>query len=95
VETIQAQLPEPDAWFFIDIPAEESVRRRPDRCDYYEKRPGFMERVRRAYRDLFEKKNIENRPWFVIDGMGTIDEVHDRIWKMMQFASALRLQKNQ
>lgn len=69
-------LPQPTSWVFVDIPVEESVTRRPIRRDEYETREGFLEKVRGAYIDLFSEHN-----WNIIDGLGTVDEVHDRIWQ--------------
>lgn len=81
---IQAPMPEPDLWFMLDIPAEESARRRPERRDRYEKEPGLMERVRAGYLDLFKLKELSAegryRRWSVIDGLGSVEEVHARIW---------------
>lgn len=83
---IHKALPAPDAWVFVDISAEESVRRRPDRRDEYEKREGFMEKVRAKYLALFAERGDEGLPWFVVDGVGSEDEVHDRIWGALEDA---------
>ena len=48
---VHASLPEPDLFFVLDIPVEESVRRRPERRDYYEKNLEKLERVRALYLD--------------------------------------------
>lgn len=71
-------LPQPTSWVFVDIPVEESVTRRPVRRDEYETREGFLEKVRGAYLDLFSEQG-----WNVIDGLGTVDEVHDRVWRSL------------
>lgn len=77
---IHQALPMPELWLMLDVPAEESVRRRPDRRDEYEKRQGFMAKVRDKYLSLF------NNPvkgfgdvWVIVDGMGSEDQVHKRI----------------
>lgn len=78
LETIHALLPQPDLWLLLDITAEESVRRRPERRDRYEKTPGLMEKVRAGYLQLFaDKKSLGN--WVVVDGMGEKEEVHTRL----------------
>jgi dTMP kinase len=73
-------LPAPALWILVDIPAEESARRRPERRDEYEKREGFMAKVREGYLRLFRERS-KNLPgtWKVIDGIGTQEEVHERI----------------
>jgi len=77
--SIHAALPEPDAWIFVDITAEESVRRRPERRDEYEKREGFMDKVRSRYLGLFEARKAAGLSWTVVDGIGSEAEVHARI----------------
>jgi dTMP kinase len=79
---IHKALPKPDAWVFVDITAEESVRRRPDRRDEYEKREGFMEKVRQGYLTLFSERNEAGEPWYVVNGEGSEDDVHERIWEL-------------
>lgn len=95
IQLIQATLPEPDAWVFLDIPPEESVRRRPERRDRYEKQPGLMEKVRVSYLRLFDEKQRAYRvtpghpPWHVVTAMGEVDEVHQRILTALRQAPAL------
>jgi len=92
IKKIQAPLPEPDLWLFLDIPPEESLRRRPERRDRYEKQPGLMERVRDSYRKLFIENGAEDgsvrslrkSKWHIIDGMGTKEEVHARIMAVVE-----------
>jgi dTMP kinase len=81
---IHKALPVPDLYIYIDIPQEESVKRRPERRDEYEKREGFMAKVRSRYLELFrsyasDPAPKESRRWQVVDGMGSVDEVHNRI----------------
>ena len=78
---IHKSLPPADLWVFIDIPPEESRKRRPERRDEYERRAGFMEKVALGYMELF-RVAIPGKPagkWVVVDGLGTADEVHERI----------------
>lgn len=79
LERIHQTLPAPDRWVFIDVPPEESERRRPERRDRYEMQPGLMARVRDGYRDLFTA-----RGWAIVDGVGSVDEVHARVWAAVQ-----------
>jgi dTMP kinase len=69
---IHSVLPFMDMAIFIDITAEESVRRRPERRDRYEKEPGLQERVRTRYIELFQHLGPLRYPmtkWVVVDGM--------------------------
>lgn len=75
---IHRGLPPSDLWIFIDILPEESRARRPERRDEYERRAGFMEKVREGYLRLFQNPPLGGQ-WVVVDGMGTAEEVHDRI----------------
>lgn len=88
LEAIHSTLPQPDYYFYIDISLEESIRRRPDRRDQYEKDMDCLMYVRKAYRELFEYKagltqKQPGKQWYIIDGMGTEDEVHARIWDII------------
>lgn len=78
LRTIHKALPPSDIWILVDIPPEESVKRRPDRRDEYETRAGFMHKVRERYLKLFENPTMPGK-WFVVDGLGTEDEIHQRI----------------
>lgn len=80
---IHQTLPSADVWVLVDIPAEESVKRRPKRRDEYERRVGLMEQVRCAYLDLFERPVFPGH-WVIVDGMGTEDEVHERIFSAVE-----------
>lgn len=86
IEQIQAQLPEPDLWLYLDVPPEESVRRRPERRDRYEKQAGLMSRVLEGYRTLFAEKAafIQGKHWHIVDGTGTVAEVKERVWQLVQ-----------
>lgn len=85
IERIQAPLPSPDVWILLDIPPEESVKRRPERRDRYESTPGFQEKVRDGYLKLFEEKRttVGLQAWRTVDGMGTVEEVAQRIWNIV------------
>lgn len=54
LDRIHSALPRADVFFVLDIPVEESVRRRPDRADYYEKNLPKLRKVRDLYLDIAE-----------------------------------------
>lgn len=87
IERIQAPLPEPDLWILLDVPVEEGFRRRPERRDRYEQDREYLERVRGAYQQIFEERaHLVN--WVVVDGVGTVEEIHARI--MWQIAMTVK-----
>lgn len=77
----QSCLLQPNYNIFIDIPPEESARRRPDRRDRYEANWEFQERVRDAYLEIWEEcpRYSVMTNWVVVDGMKPVDEVHREI----------------
>ena len=64
-------LPQPDLNILLDIPIEESFRRRPERRDNYEKNVAMLETVRKSYLDIFSKLGPS---YVVIDAAGTREE---------------------
>lgn len=86
---IHSYLPQADLWLLIDIPPEESWKRRPERRDEYERRAGFMEKIRSGYLRLFSDVPPGlSGEWVIIDGMGTVDDVHGRIMRAVDKAIA-------
>lgn len=86
-------MPPVDVWILLDVPVEESFRRRPQRRDRYELDRNYLERVRLEYRRLFGVDDLEPigadwmlaRPgWWVVDGTGTVEEVHERVWRVVR-----------
>lgn len=76
---IHDYLPQPDIWLLLDVPPEASVARRPERRDRYEADANMGKRAE-IYRRWFKNRQHDERPtWRVVDGIGTIDEVHARI----------------
>ena len=69
-------LPQPDLNIFLDIPVEESFRRRPDRRDNYERDADMLEKVRQSYLKVF---NLLGSSYIVIDAIGDQDDVFKRI----------------
>ena len=80
---IHEGLPYPDLWILVDVDPALSVERRPERRDEYEKRAGFMEKVRKQYLDLFNSNNLLWKS-VVVNGDGEKDEVHERIWEAVK-----------
>jgi thymidylate kinase len=82
---IPGDIPQPDVQILIDIPVEESFRRRPIRDDAYEANEDRLRRVREAYLHVFNAPPYAishaggRTSWQVVDGCGTVDEVHERI----------------
>jgi dTMP kinase len=77
--TIHALLPAPDVCVLIDVPVGASWERRPERRDRYETQKDMLEKVRQHYHDLFKEKIAAGREWHILNGMGTIDEVQERL----------------
>lgn len=78
---VHQSLPQPDMWLLLDVSAETSVKRRPERRDRYEKQEGLMAKARKLYLQTFETQmfDLGQAHWQVIDGCGSIEEVHARI----------------
>lgn len=76
LELVHRPLPRADAWILLDIPMEESFRRRPQRRDANERDGIKLAAVRAEYLRVWME-----RGWCVIDGMGSIDEVAARAWQ--------------
>lgn len=85
IELINMSLPQPDVWIYLDIPIEESFKRRPERRDRYESDRAYLEKVREGYLRLFREKAIGQikteyaHGWYIVNGLGTVEEVHERI----------------
>jgi dTMP kinase len=87
VELVNGSLPQPDVWIYLDIPIEESWKRRPERRDRYETDRAYLEKVRNGYRLLFatppphaQESPPRRGSWHILDGLGTVEEVQERIW---------------
>lgn len=78
---IHEYLPGPDLYLLLDIDPAQSAVRRPERRDRYEEREGLMEQVAGLYRKLWREDGLHQYMgvWKVIDGNGTIGDVHQRI----------------
>jgi dTMP kinase len=82
--TQQDPMPSADVNILIDIPVEEGFRRRPDRRDRYEANRDFLEEVREDYLKLWTScgEGVDSR-WRIINGLGSVDEVHARIMSVI------------
>lgn len=79
-EKCHRALPQPDLWVLLDVPVDEGFKRRPERRDLYERDRDKLEDVRRRYKERFHAEG-SSEEWRVIDGVGTIEEVHERVWE--------------
>jgi len=87
LHTIHEHLPEPVVWIYIDISLDESIKRRPERRDRIESNLPFLSRIREEYMRLFQLHSQDfPKKWVVIDGIGTTEEVHERIWKAVHWS---------
>jgi len=82
LSAIHRLIPDPDICILIDIPVEESFKRRPNRLDYYERDRPKLERISKMYKILFEAHDDEG--WYSINGIGNVDDVHSRIVKLVE-----------
>lgn len=96
LKRIQIPMFEPDVRILLDIPVEESFKRRPERRDRYESDRPFLERVRAEYLRLWgadekwttvkgsARGNMFEQTrfgWWVLDGSSSVEETHNRIVK--------------
>jgi thymidylate kinase len=79
-------LPQADVNILIDISVEESFKRRPERRDRYETDAEYMQKVRNGYLRLWGERSdrggkyaADADRWIVVDGIGTVEEVQERI----------------
>lgn len=73
---LEADLPEADLTILLDIPPEESLRRKAEARDAHEADLGFLERVRRNYLAMAEEMG-----WIVLDGRRGPEEVSGDVWR--------------
>jgi dTMP kinase len=74
-------LPQPWLNIFIDVPPEEALRRRPEARDRYERDREKQKIVRANYEKLWTNAGAD---YVKIDGVGTQEEVHERIWAALE-----------
>jgi len=83
LKRIHEYLPQADFYILLDVDPQDSVHRRPERRDRYEKQKGFMEKVSKLYRRLWHEEwnGPSNSRWEVINGRGTIEDTHELIMR--------------
>jgi thymidylate kinase len=80
LETTHDVLPQADITFYLDVSVEESVRRRPDRRDYYEKNLEKLGKVRDRYlKEIAERGEGSQRTFYKVDGMQPVDVITEYI----------------
>lgn len=95
LERLFSFLPQPDITFLLDIPVEESFRRRPDRNgDRYEEDKAKLEDIRQRYLKLFQRRAYTNPrkwhiynnswKWQIIDGTQSPQEILKKILDIIQ-----------
>lgn len=78
---VQEHLPQPDMWFYLDIPIEESIKRRPDRRDRIELDIPYLKKVRQRYLSIFHNERHADRlRWHIINAMDSVGSVSEKIW---------------
>lgn len=84
IRQIQSALPLADFYFYVNVPEEEALRRRPTLRDRYELDRAKQVTVRDNYAKLWAVRQREHEPtlrhWVIVDGIGTPAEVTERIW---------------
>jgi dTMP kinase len=79
------RLPQADLNFWLSIPPEEGLKRRPKPRDRYEEDRAKQAVVRDNYNDLWSALDdplgtFRCGRWDIIDGMQSIEKVHEDIW---------------
>lgn len=89
LERMQEALPSANINIFLALSEEETLRRRPQLRDRYEKDREKQQIIRMNYARLWDERRMdatETGLWWVVDGHGTPEEVHETIWKHVQAA---------
>lgn len=90
LQQVQELLPQPALNVFIDVPEEEALRRRPQLRDRYENDREKQKVIRQNYKTLWEAGAEDDAmQWVVVDGVGTVEEVTERIWTHVLVALGL------
>lgn len=84
---LHAILPQPDYYVLLDLPAEESFRRRPTRQDVYEADRGRITAVAAKYREIWDRMSkrsaedeYEGTEWIVVNADQPADAVSNQIY---------------
>lgn len=89
---VHAHLPQPRVHILLDASVEESFVRRPERRDLNERDSEKLKKVRAEYLRVFQEKGPSRGlvaeggmpiEFIVIDGTGSIEEVHECVWNAL------------
>lgn len=99
---VHARLPQPRIHILLDAPVDESFARRPERRDANERNREKLQLVRREYLRVFSlkgpRRHLRTRARYegevpvqfvIVDGTGTVDVVHERMWDAICSALAI------
>jgi len=92
LEAAQAMLPKADVNIYLEVPVEESIRRRPKLRDRYEEDIAGQHKIRARYREVWETRAAfeGQNTWAIVDGVGGVEEVTQRIMHVIVMKSASR-----
>jgi thymidylate kinase len=74
-------LPQADLNILVDISFEESMRRRPERRDRYERDVEKQKKIVSAYREMW--KSARRSDWAIVDGAESEVAVAESIWALV------------
>ena len=77
LEGLDAGLPKSDLVIVLDVPQNESFKRKRQNRDKFEKNAKFSQTISRTYRKLAKKKR-----WKIIDATQSKDDVHQDIMRV-------------
>ena len=77
LESLDAGLPKSDLVIVLDVPQNESFKRKRQNRDKFEKNAKFSQTISRTYRKLAKKKR-----WKIIDATQSKDNVHQDIMRV-------------
>ena len=77
LEGLDAGLPKSDLVIVLDVPQNESFKRKKQNRDRFEKNAKFSQTISRTYRKLAKKKR-----WKIIDATRSKDDVHQDIMRV-------------
>ena len=77
LEGLDAGLPKSDLVIILDVPQNESFKRKRQNRDKFEKNAKFSQTISRTYRKLAKKKR-----WKIIDATQSKDDVHQDIMRV-------------
>ena len=77
LEGLDAGLPKSDLVIILDVPQNESFKRKRQNRDKFEKNAEFSQTISRTYRKLAKKKR-----WKIIDATQSKDDVHQDIMRV-------------